>query len=61
MTEIMLAVILIILVAASNLLIEDTRTQRCAAAARDTIQVVAVRDSVLLECYRPRIDIAEAK
>ena len=59
MTEIILVCILIILLAAANLVTEDTKALVCAQAARDTIQVVAVRDSVLLECYCPEPEETE--
>ena len=61
MEELMLIFILIFLAIGLYTISEDTGALRCSQAARDTIQVVMVRDSVLRECYLPQIDSMETE
>ena len=61
MEELLLILLLIFVAFGFAQINEDTRTLRCSQAARDTIQVVAVRDSVLRECYLSQIDSTEVE
>ena len=61
MEELLLIIILIFLAFGFSEINRDTTALRCSQAARDTIQVVAVRDSVLRECYLPSVDSTEVE